>query len=90
MGISNLKTEDIEKHLVLTEILLTDIAEILENSDKFVPYIGATKNVDLGSYNLKTTGTVEADQLVVVGVTADDIRGTSGGDLLMASDLDFG
>jgi len=50
---------------------------------------GTTIETRTAGDTIKTTGTVEADQLVVVGVTADDIRGTSGGDLLMASDLDF-
>ena len=58
MGLSSLSSQDIEKFLVLTEILSADIVEILENADKFVPYINATIDVDLGSQNLTTTGDI--------------------------------
>jgi hypothetical protein len=59
MGLSNLQAEDIEKHLILTDILLADISAILLNADVFVPYIGATSNVDLGSNDFFTTGSIK-------------------------------
>ncbi len=52
MGLPNL---DIEKFLIEFEILKKQIAKSLANDD-LVPYIGATKDVNLGSQNLTTTG----------------------------------
>jgi len=58
MGLSSLTSEDIEKQLVLTEVLLADILEIIEIGDVFVPYVGATKEVDLGSQDFRTSGNI--------------------------------
>lgn len=65
MGLSNLETGDIEKHLVLTEILAFDVAKIIENVDVFVPYTGAVKEVDLGSQDVTTTGTASLGDVIV-------------------------
>jgi len=49
MGLSNL---DVEKHLVEFEILKNQLANIIKGVDVFVPYTGATGNVDLGNYGI--------------------------------------
>ena len=69
MGMSNLTTEDIESFLVKAEILSADLAEILANVGKFVPYTGATSNVDLGTHNFITTGTLGAGAATVTNLT---------------------
>ncbi len=53
MGLTNL---EIEKHLVEFEILKNQLIRIFESLNIFVPYTGATANVDLGSFNLTTSG----------------------------------
>ena len=63
MGLSSL---DIEKHLVEFEILKNQLAKILQNTlynRIFVPYTGATSNVDLGSKNFTTTGNINSSSL---------------------------
>jgi len=85
MGISNI---DIEKFLIEFEILKNQLAKSIELTNLFVPYVGSTKNTNLGLFNLTTTGTIQAEQLTstdditAAGVystilKADDISGLS-------------
>ena len=56
MGLSKL---EIEKHLIEHQIINQMIAQ------NFIPYVGAVNNVNLGSYNLTTTGTGTFGSVVI-------------------------
>jgi hypothetical protein len=57
---------DIAKHLIEHAVL--------NLRGTYVPYLGAVKNVDLGSFNLTTTGTARIDGGIGVGVDPGDDR----------------
>ncbi len=62
MGLSRLDSQDIEMHLILTEILIADIAEILDSTGTFVKIAGDTMTGDLNldtNLNLVTTTATE-------------------------------
>jgi len=40
---------------------------------KYIPYTGAIANVDLGVYNLTTTGDISCSDLDVTGLTAGSV-----------------
>jgi len=62
MGFPGINTEDIERWIILSQILKGNLAL------DFVPYTGATKTVDLGSENLTTTEIITGNR--VVGITS--------------------
>ena len=78
MGLSRLDSQDIEMHLILTEILIADIAEILENADKFVPYTGANADVDLGAQGIEDVN--------FINITGD-ISSATGGYFTTSGDI---
>ncbi|HQO99300.1 MAG TPA: hypothetical protein PL042_01640 [Caldisericia bacterium] len=64
----------------ITEETLTGTlgtGEVLNGYD-YVPYLGAERDVDLGSYNLETTGTLTGDELIAsTGITLNGVRITN-------------
>ena len=79
----SISSTSISGNVSATEISATIEGGILNEND-FVPYVGAIKNTDLGSYNLTTIGYIQADTMYASNFvfTTGDI------DLYIATDGD--
>lgn len=78
MGFPIIDASDIEKHLIEVEILKNNIAIILESTNTFVPYTGATKDVNLGVYDLIVANINNVSDNVILNVGSAELNDATG------------